>query len=335
MLNRKIRNILAAAAITTSVALIASCNINTDKAGQAFEHLGQNINEAVNGEEETEPVVEETELPVPEEAEEVPDETPAETQPEPTATPAPTATPTPAATPTPTPTPAPERVDFSELTEDQISDTITVESEDFEESYVDENDITYATFSGNRLLVSEESAPNIQTAVNLILDGFYNEAEGVYNRYISEAQADYALIGEETEEVFEPYDVTVTYEYGFNGRILSVRMEYAVVNGEEVVTDNVEYVNFDMYTGQYIDTSTVVADRAEFDRIAGESLAFSTDDEEDTADSFSDIIIFVQDSGNGVYVVGRDAEGNYVRALVDIQNFSGVFNRYGRIVFGI
>ena len=81
MLNRKIRNILAAAAITTSVALIASCNINTDKAGQAFEHLGQNINEAVNGEEETEPVVEETELPAPEEAEEVPDETPAETQP--------------------------------------------------------------------------------------------------------------------------------------------------------------------------------------------------------------------------------------------------------------
>lgn len=334
-MNKKIRTILSILMITAVSAAATACNFNADKAGEAFDHLGQNISNAVSEDGTGEAPVVETEI-TEETTSEVPDETPAETEAEPTATPTPAATPAPTATPTPTPTPAPERVDFSELTEDLISDSITVESEDFAESYADdENEITYATFSGNRLLVSEEEAPNIQTSVNLILDGFYLEAEGVYNRCISEAQAEYALIGEEEEQVFETYEVTVSYEYGFNGRVLSVRMAYEAVAGEEKIDENVEYIAFDMYTGQYINTASVIADQGEFNRIAGEALAFYTDDEEDTADSFSNIIIFAQDSGNGVYVIGTDEDGDYVRTLIDVQNLASVFNRYGRILYGI
>ena len=50
--------------------MAASCNINTDKAGQAFQHLGENLDNAVNGTEETEAPVEETEETVAEETEE-------------------------------------------------------------------------------------------------------------------------------------------------------------------------------------------------------------------------------------------------------------------------
>lgn len=332
-MNKKIRTILSIMMIVAVSAAATACNFNADKAGEAFDHLGQNISNAVSEDGSEETAVSETEITV-ETPSDVSEEVPEETEAVPTATPMPTATPAPTATPTPTP--APERVDFSELTEDQISDTITIESEEFEESYADdENEITYATFSGNRLLVSEEAAPNIQTSVNLILDGFYQEAEGIYNRYTSEAQAEYALIGEEEEQVFETYDVTVSYEYGFNGRVLSVRMAYAAVSGEETLEEDIEYIAFDMYTGQYINTASVIADQGEFNRIAGEALAFSTDNEEDTAESFSDIIIFAQDSGNGVYVIGTDEDGDYVRTLIDVQNLGPVFNRYGRILYGI
>ena len=40
--------------------MAASCNINTDKAGEAFQHLGENLDNAVNGTEA------ETEAPAPE-----------------------------------------------------------------------------------------------------------------------------------------------------------------------------------------------------------------------------------------------------------------------------
>ena len=307
--------------------LAASCNINTDKAGQAFQHLGENLDNAVNGTEETEAPVEETEETVAEETEET-EPSVEETQPLPT--PEPTATPTPS--PTPTPEPEPERVDFSELTEDELADGVLVEEEDFEESYVNDDDITLITFSGNRIVISEEDAINIQTSVNLILDGFYQEAEGVYNRYTSEALAEYAMPMEEDME-YQPYAVTCDYEYGYNGRVLSVVMSYNVVRDDQVVTEHTEYVSFDMYTGQYVTTASVVEDPELFRTTCGNILAFATENEEDNQDSFTNIFIFVEGPGNGVYIIGTAPDGSIVRALADINNIAPALNRYGQLLY--
>ncbi len=312
--------------------MAASCNINTEKAGEAFQHLGENLDNAVNGTEEvTEAPAEETEVTVSEETEAT---EPSEEEEEPASEPEPTATPTPTPTPSPTPTPEPEpeRVDFSELTEDELADGVTVELEDFEESYVNEDDITLVTFSGNRILISEEALPNVQTSVNLILDGFYLEAEGIYNRYTSEALAEYAMPMEEDVE-FSPYSVTCGYEYGYNGRVLSVVMTYDVTRGDEVVEEYTEYASFDMYTGQYVTTASIVEDQELFRTTCGNILAFATENEEDNQDSFTNIFIFVEGTGNGVYVVGTAPDGTVVRALADIDNIAPALNRYGQLLY--
>ena len=310
--------------------MAASCNINTQKAGEAFQHLGENLDNAVNGTEEvTEAPAEETEVTVTEETEET---EPSEEEEEPAPTPEPTATPTPTPSPTPTPEPEPERVDFSELTEDELADGVTVEEETFEESYVNEDDITLVTFTGNRLLISEEDAINIQTSVNLILDGFYQEAEGVYNRYTSEALAEYAMPMEEDQE-YVPYAVTCDYDYGYNGRVLSIVMSYSVTRDDQVVVDHTEYSSFDMYTGQYITTASVVEDQELFRTTCGNILAFATENEEDNQDSFTDIFIFAEGSGNGVYIIGTAPDGSTVRALADIENIAPALNRYGQLLY--
>ena len=324
------RTLTAVVILLICSVMAASCNINTQKAGEAFQHLGENLDSAVNGTEETGAHVEETEAAVPEETEETAEET--EAEPEPTPVPEPTATPTPTPSPTPTPEPEPERVDFSELTEDELADGVIIEEESFEESYVNEEDITLVTFSGNRIVISEEDAVNIQTSVNLILDGFYQEAEGVYNRYTSEALAEYAMpMEEETEYV--PYAVTCDYDYGYNGRVLSIVMSYSVVRDDQTVAEHTEYSSFDMYTGQYITTASVVEDQELFRTTCGNILAFATENEEDNADSFANIFIFVEGSGNGVYIIGTAADGSTVRALADIENIAPALNRYGQLLY--
>ena len=330
---KRISNRALTAIVTLLICSVmaASCNINTQKAGEAFQHLGENLDSAVNGTEETEAPIEETEETVTEETEETePAETEAEPAPEPEATATPTPTPTPS--PTPTPEPEPERVDFSELTEDELADGVLVEEETFEESYVNEDDVTLVTFSGNRIVISEEDAVNIQTSVNLILDGFYQEAAGVYNRYTSEALAEYAMPMEEEME-YQPYAVTCSYEYGYNGRVLSVMMTYAVTRDSQDVVLHTEYVSFDMYTGQYITTASVVEDQELFRTTCGNILAFATENEEDNADSFTDIFIFVEGSGNGVYIIGTASDGTTVRALADIENIAPSLNRYGQLLY--
>ncbi len=338
------RTMTAIAVLLMASVMVASCNINPDKAGDAFRHLGENLDNAVNGTEETiQETVAETEPTVSEETEETEDaeETEASETTEQsssasgsTLTLVPTPTPTPEPTPTPAPEPASERVDFSELTEDELRDGTVVEIEDFEESFVNEDEVTLVSFTGNRILISQEDSPYIQTSVNLILDGFYLEAEGVYNRYTAEAQAEYALpVEEEAEAVYSPYAVSCNYDYGYNGRVLSVIMTYGVTRGDETVAEHREYVSFDMYTGQYITTASVVEDYELFRTTCGNTLAFATENEEDNADSFTDIFIFVEGSGNGVYVYGTAADGTVVRALADIENIAPALNRYGSILY--
>ena len=255
MINNNIKLLISCVAASV---LLAACSMDLDRAGSAFYDLGNNLNNAVEGEEDEEDE-EPAETAAPTETAETSEETePSETDPVPTATPAPTST------PVPTATPAPERVDLSELTEDTISDGITVEDEAFEEHYVDGSDTTVASFSGNRILVQIADAPNVQTSVNLLLDGFYQEAAGLYARYTNEALSEVALEGgtvvlpsddeeqdedtqetEETEETedavlssdgtFVPYTVTVSYDHSTNGRVLSVIMSYSVTRGDEFV----------------------------------------------------------------------------------------------------
>ncbi len=223
MINKKIKIITLILGCTL---LSAACSVNLDKAEQALKNFGQDVSDAFSSEEvETEPAPVQTEETTAETTE-VSEESAAPTEIE--ATPVPTATPTPS--PVPTATPAPERVDLSELTEDQISDEITVEEETFAERYVFEGEVTGADFSGVRLLISNEQAPNVQTAINAVLNGFYEEAAGVYSRCINDAiaevsieygtpvegnnDADVTQIAEtgETTEATETTDITETTE---------------------------------------------------------------------------------------------------------------------------
>ena len=153
--NRRSKLTAVVSTLLAGVFLLTSCSINTNGISQAFSDLGENLGEVARGRNETEytepaPAEEtvETEVFIEESA---PAEETVETEPE--------ATPSPTATPTPSPTPVPQRVDFSELTEDTLTDKIYVESEDFSESAhaEDDDDILLAQFEGIRMLLSSEA----------------------------------------------------------------------------------------------------------------------------------------------------------------------------------
>ena len=373
MINNKIKLLISCVAASV---LLAACSMDLDRAGSAFYDLGNNLNNAVEGEEDEEDE-EPAETAAPTETAETSEETePSETDPVPTATPAPTST------PVPTATPAPERVDLSELTEDTISDGITVEDEAFEEHYVDGSDTTVASFSGNRILVQIADAPNVQTSVNLLLDGFYQEAAGLYARYTNEALSEVALEGgtvvlpsddeeqdedtqetEETEETedavlssdgtFVPYTVTVSYDHSTNGRVLSVIMSYSVTRGDETVVSATEYMNIDLYTGQFIIPEVISDDpdgleEALLAELANIPSVQASDEDEEDEDEDEDeedvdvgdvtqVFIMTEEAGTrATYaeIIGITEDGTVSR-VVDLQDYSQYFNRYGRLIFGL
>lgn len=323
----RMKSVAVMSAFTAISVFVGSCTVDMDKISSGFEELGSELNEVVAEQTEAAPSSEATEATTSETSAET-----AETTPEPTATPTPTNTPTPTPTPTatPTPTPLPERVDFSELTQDDLYNGFTVDVEDFGESYVEPDEVLIATFSGNRLLVEteNESLQNIRTAVNLILDGFYAEAEGLYNRYIDEGLAAYELSAEADEPV--PADVSVIYDYSGNGRVLSITMEYSVVKGEEVLASARDYACFDMYTGQYVTLSAITNDLPGLNGFLAEQLAASTEDEHDRAGEYADIYIMAADDGITVY---GTRNGEEVAADISASDLSPVLNRYGLALF--
>ncbi len=155
---------------------------------------------------------------------------------------------------TPTPTPAPERVDFSSLETVEIMDGFNVSVEEFSESVVDENSNPVCSFAGNRMVVEIPNAPNVQTAMNLYLDGFYYEAEGLYNRYANNAMAENSLPEVLGDTIISNYSVNLDYSYSNNSRIISIAMSYSVtdnITGDQEESC-VEYISFDMLTGQTI-----------------------------------------------------------------------------------
>ena len=221
---------------------LAACSINTDKLGEGISDLG---NAFVTETETTETKATETTVTEETTAASETSEAPAET--------------TPVATPTPSATPLPQRVDFSNLTDIQLNDTFTVSTEAFSESsYVDGTEVLLAKFEGCRFVVSRAANENVANSINLIVNGFYNEAAGVYNRVYSKAKAEYDLKG----SIESPYNVLVDFQYTTNGRALSVLMVYEVKGGEAETNTVIDFASFDMLSGQYITFNTVCKDPA-------------------------------------------------------------------------
>ena len=241
------------------------------------------------------------------------------------ATPTPTPMPTP--TPEPTPVPEPERVDFSELTEEVITDEITINDEAFSESYVNEDEVLYATFTGDRMLVAIDDSRQ-EYAINRILDGFYQEALGRYQSVIAEADATYAL----EQEIAYPCTVEVSYSYVENGKILSVVMSCKVYDEAEVYEDIFEVATFDLCSGQYINMNSITDDK---DAILDVLLASLGEENEVTAEDVIDFWILAPQEGvealiSEVYILTEDG---VIRCVVDVNNVSEYLNRYGRILY--
>lgn len=312
---------------------LAACSINYSELAEGINDLGKGLDRAVNGTtEETTSSLETVEPTVETE----------ETEPSETEAPLPTATPTPTPRPTATPTPMPERVDFSELTTDTISETLDVQIEEFAESYhADGEETELVSFTGNRIVVSMPDNANVQTSLNLILDGFYNEAEGLYNRYSSEAEGLYALDPE--MYLANKYDVNIDYRYSYNGRLLSVIMEYDVVSGNEEekadVIKKIEVATFDALTGQYVTPAAVAKDVDALNAALSSYLAnaASTEEETYTSDMVSNPILVAHSNDGGTHFaeIYGYINGNFTNVVADLSNYADYLNTYGKIVYKI
>ena len=336
--NKLVALLLSAGMATT---FLAACSINTDKLGEGISELG---NAFVTDEETTvteTAVTETTETTVASETSEAPAET------------------TPEATPTPSATPLPQRVDYSSHTDIALNDTFTVSSEAFSESsYVDGSDVLLAKFEGNRFVVTKAANETVANSINLIINGFYNEAAGVYNRVYSKAKAEYDLKG----SIESPYSVLVDFQHTTNGRALSVLMVYEVSGGDAEKTTVVDFASFDMLSGQYIAFNTVCKDPKGLEDALRAGLANSLKvqpkpaetDVADTvttaettavqtvktpeADEFDAIYIApgpatADAATNSFATVYGVAGGKVYRTVIDMNAYAGFLNRYGTSLF--
>lgn len=307
--------------LVLSTVALASCAVDQE----GLKNDTKRLKDIVTGSEETEVAVEETAAPS--ETTEVTEVTEEEkvTEPEVTieTTPEVTATPTPSPTPTVTVAPTDEpksRVDLSELTDTEIIEGFTVEEEAFSENYGLEED-SFVVFEGTRLLISMADNDIPASSVNLILNGFYKEAEGVYNRNCDETQAEYDLTG----EVLDKVTVSVNYDYRANDRIIAVRMEYKVVKGEEEKTVT-EFEMFDMYTASRITLYDVSDD------VSGLIDLMLSEFDEETPKEY-DVIMLVPDSDDEL-LIWMAVDGNFYREHVSIEEVEPLLTRYGKSVYG-
>ena len=249
----KLVALLLSAGMATS--LLAACSVNTDQLGQGISDLGNAFNTTAT----EAPAVTETSAAASSE------ETSGETSEETTAETTPAATPT----ATPSPTPLPQRVDFSDYTEIDLTDSFEVTVEEFEESaHSDDDTVEFATFTGNRLVITDADNETARDAINLVVDGFYAEAEGAYKNLVAQIKSEYLTTG----VVENAGSVYVNFEYVTNGRALSVLMIYAVSIGD-TFDRTVDFASFDMLTGHYITMSSVVTDTEGLERACKTALA--------------------------------------------------------------
>ena len=336
--NKLVALLISASMVTV---VLAACTVDYDKLNKGINDLGR----AIDGKStvETSATVTEADTSAPISATE---ESSAEET-----TPVPTGTATPSPTPTPTEAPAAERVDFSDYSVDILSysENFEVTTEDFEESSHSEEDdeIVFATFAGTRMVVTEAGSDNIRDAINLIVDGFYKEAEGAYKRMADKAKAELTLNG----VIEEPYAVNVDFEYMTNGRTLSVLMSYTVEGRAEDETMVVDFASFDMLTGQYITVATVTNYPVNFENSLRTELenaiksrpaqgeATEEDEEEVTtpsADEFEKIFVgptSVETQNHSYAMVYGIADGQIYSSVIEMDAYADFFNRYGASVF--
>ena len=331
------RSIVAAVSVVlmSSIA-IGACAVDYDGISRGLDEVGDGLGQITGYTEETEA----------EETEETEETQKAETvtvtpTPEPTATETPTPSPTSTPTPTPSPTPLIERVDFSELTEVSVTADFKVEYEEFGETYLTEDGDELAGFSGIRGVVSNKDNEAVQNAINLITDGVYQEACGVYSRVCSEAEAEYELTGLLPEE---PYSVSVDYSDSDNGRLYTVIMTYEYTAPDDQAGRYVYSATFDMLTGQYINVNTIAIDpsaltQAFKDKLASDvnSLPDAEEKDEIKADDIENIFIAAQQSGSGIAtaVLYGEADGELLHTTIDMNDYGAFLNRYGALVFQI
>lgn len=354
--NKLVALLLSAGMATT---LLAACSVNTDQLGQGISDLGNAFNTTAT----QAPAVTETSATASSEDTTAPTE-------ETTAEATPTATPT----ATPSPTPLPQRVDFSDYTEIDLTDSFTVTVEDFEESaHSDDDTVEFAVFTGNRLVITDADNKTARDAINLVVDGFYAEAEGAYQNIVAQLKSEYLTTGviENSGSVF------VNFEYVTNGRALSVLMVYAVNVGDKM-DRTVEFATFDMLTGHYIAMNSIVSDTEGLERAMKTALAdaikakaleavqptvtatptptpatvttttapttaettvVETINEEDLPKASDFEVIYIAptvsetEGVHKVTVIGIAKDGIIYEADVEIDSYANLFNRYGTSVF--
>ena len=348
--NKLVALLISAGMVTT---LLAACSINTDELEQGISDLGNAFTSqaVVETEKNTEP--EKTT-----ETEATTVETTVETTAEPTPSPTPTAT--------PSPTPLPQRVDFSDYTDVDLSDAFTVTVEDFgEKTYSDDNKELLATFEGSRLVVTKAANKTVGDSINLIVDGFYSEAEGAYSRVIAKAKTEYNLTG----VIENPAAVNVDFKYTTNGRTLSVLMEYEVKGSDSDTSTVIDFASFDMLSGQYINLASVSKDPAGLEDALRKALESSlkikptptptpvavraqeTTEATEAVEEMEAKNIPSSYDFEAIYFaagpVTTDAQGSnfatvygiyggtVYSAVIDISAYADLFNRYGTSVFFI
>ena len=333
MIRKKCKVSAVISSILAGAILMSACSVDTDGIADAFSNLGENLRTAYDTQNTDQNEDEEDAVSITIESSSPAEETEVEpTEPEATPTPVPTATPT----PTPSPTPIPQRVDFSELTEDSLSGTIDVITEDFEESAhaEDDDEIILAVFDGNRVVISSDNDLPAVVSVNMMLDSFYLEAEGLYNRYVNEQYAAYAL---DPETASDTINVTVNYDYYFNGRLLAVVMSYRAVSAEDVLSESLEYVTYDLYTGQLIVPELLTDDIDAYnDAVIAEIIDGLDEDEADGVKPSDYEIEFTcfgeNEDGELTLFVFAENDGTSDIYEIDIDVVEELLNRYGRIM---
>lgn len=358
--NKLVALIISAGMVTT---FLAACTVNTDQLGQGINNLGNAFAATTEAPKPAETEVTETEVTTAKvSGESVTDTTTTEetstsgetsATDETTTTEETTTTDTSATASDPVTTPAAgQRVDFSKVVEKDLTDSFAVTSEEFGESAYtdDENEVLLAKFEGTRFVVTKASSENIMSSINLIINGFYKEAEGAYNRMLAKARAEYNLNG----VIENPYTVTCDFIYTTNARSLSVLMVYEVSGGKNVKSTVIDFASFDMLTGQYITCNSICKDPEGFEKALKSGLANSlkiqpkpnTGDAEETKKpapiptekDFTAVYVApgpaTTDPSANSFATVYGVVGNKVySAVIDMNAYGGFLNRYGSSLF--
>ena len=205
-----------------------------------------------------------------------------------------------------------------------------MDTEEFSES-IDGGGKAMAVFSGKRMAVSKAENDNVTEAVNLILDSFYKEAEGIYNRYAGEAKAAFNLSG----TVDDAYVTEVNFDYSFNKRILSVVMSYKATNGKNVLAEKEEYASFDMLTGQYVTLAAVASDWTGLQNALKVKLAKNVSVSK--ASAITDLFVVAQQPGAQTATVEIYGmyNGQRIHTTGDMNEYAQFLNRYGKMIYGV